>query len=65
MAAMSIERIYIRQTPGGPQVERDMVTVVADAGPPGDLSRRPPAALQMLAVGAARPALCALPEAVC
>lgn len=33
---MSIERIYIRQTPGAPQVERDRVTVVADAGIEGD-----------------------------
>ena len=36
MAAMSIEHIYIRQTPGGPQVERDAVTVVADSGIEGD-----------------------------
>jgi MOSC domain-containing protein YiiM len=33
---MSIERIYIRQVPGGPQAERDTVTVVADSGIEGD-----------------------------
>jgi MOSC domain-containing protein YiiM len=36
MTAMNIERIYTRQKPGGPQAERDTVTVVADSGIEGD-----------------------------
>ena len=33
---MSIERIYIRESPGGPQIERDTVTVVVGSGVEGD-----------------------------
>jgi hypothetical protein len=50
-----------------PSAHKDRATppcALRGSGPSGDLGKRPPAALQMLAVGAAMPALCALPAAV-